>query len=309
MKKTIFITFLLLNCFSLFAEFYCSDGPVTIRKLPTVWSDILGTVESFETANVLEVGKEYKFGNTTGNWYKINFENIEGYIYGGYGKMLPEKILVKSYEDFTKIFPDDWEVTPKSRNLFEYKIYKEPEPIIAENSENQLNQVPQRQEPVLVDVRTMMRLDYEIKPKNGHTILMNIFCNPVNSSNGKSLAPKYNLTVSDGNPNFGTKNEYSIHQTSNSVKLETENNTDFKYFAKDWISDYRYDILSFYTDHYNNSDIDGVMINFYSLWKNRKVFDLSKIDTKFIKECNEKHTKDSLYYQLILELFRRCEFQ
>lgn len=382
MKKLIIYTLtlsLFTNLYSL-DNFYCSDGPVTIRKEQDLWSDNLGYIEPFETAQVLETGKEYKNGRIKGNWLKINHDGTEGWIYGGYGTILEEKYTVSKPEDFLKVFPDTWKIEETGRNLFVYdpvKIEQEKqeaelarqqaleekqkkleedrkanpekyrrygrqnslddEKISSPNNnkssggnsstektenqkteesseiisqQNQTDQQPSAatQSPEKdMSVKTMVRIDYTIKPKFGHKFSLSIFCKPKDQTGGRSLSGKYNLTVKDGDAKFGYDKEYKPHRYEKSVDLEGYYSKILKYYAAGFDQPGKWDVLSFYTDHFNGSDFDGIMINFYGVWHHNEVYDLSELNTEYIENCRNKRIKDSMYFQFILELFKRCE--
>jgi len=65
--------------------YYMLDYPVNIRSQPNLQGKIIGKLGLNDKIEILEnAGNEQKIDNVWAYWYKIKFNNIIGYIWGGY---------------------------------------------------------------------------------------------------------------------------------------------------------------------------------------------------------------------------------
>jgi hypothetical protein len=101
-KRTIFILIGLLTLinFELYSQsqdhvygsyefdtgfYYMLDYPVNIRSQPNLQGGVIGKLGLNDKIEILEnAGNEQKIDNVWAYWYKIRFNNITGYIWGGY---------------------------------------------------------------------------------------------------------------------------------------------------------------------------------------------------------------------------------
>jgi hypothetical protein len=75
--------------------FICIDGPLRIRSGPGLEYGAVGKLETGERGTITETsGHQDEIDGQTDYWYRIVFNDIEGYVFGGYGVVIPGGIPV-----------------------------------------------------------------------------------------------------------------------------------------------------------------------------------------------------------------------
>jgi hypothetical protein len=79
----------------------------------------IGSLNLFDIASVIERTElKTKIDGTEDFWYKITFNNIEGFVFGGYGIILLEKYEIKTIDDVITILPSKFQSKEWARHLF-----------------------------------------------------------------------------------------------------------------------------------------------------------------------------------------------
>jgi hypothetical protein len=81
--------------------FVCVDGPLRIRAGAGLAYEITGKLETGERV-AITAKSDYQ-DNIDGQknyWYRIRRNDIQGYVFGGYGIVIADKIVIKSIDDF-----------------------------------------------------------------------------------------------------------------------------------------------------------------------------------------------------------------
>ncbi len=252
--------------------FLVTDGPLNVRKESSTTSDILTQLQTFEVVEILEIEKEDTISSIKGNWLKIKKEKKEGFIFSGYGLILNGKNYINKFDDFSKIFPENWIVDNTKNYLFE------------DSGE------------------CVVRLDYLITTLQDHYINLKIYLKPKDMENTDSLIQKYNLEFKNSNPNFGMGDSYK--RVIKSEKFQTLTSDNILYFCDDWGSGVSYDIFAFLREKELLNDFEAIQFVYTNLWaKNNE--DVYLIDNDYIKECRENGNLDSINYQVITEIMQR----
>ncbi|QQO09633.1 SH3 domain-containing protein [Breznakiella homolactica] len=103
MKQALIISFLLFFALNIFAQinddyedelkpfefengiYYMLDSPVNIRSQPNLKGTVVGKLGLHDEIEIIEnIGNIQELKGVTQNWYKIKFNDITGYIWGGY---------------------------------------------------------------------------------------------------------------------------------------------------------------------------------------------------------------------------------
>ncbi|MDR1467950.1 MAG: SH3 domain-containing protein [Spirochaetaceae bacterium] len=269
----------------IFDMFICVDGPLRIRKGPGLAYEAVGKLETGERAAV--TGKsdlQDDIDGQTDYWYQIDFNDIEGYVFGGYGMVIPGRIVIKSIDDFAVKLPaEKINHNPDNRLL----VYA------GSNWGGQKN-VKLVYGLKLLDKDQYYRLYVEYRPKPSVEI--------------EYLKNKYHLRLSDSNPNFGRGDEYKIHTEPEWAKdrrqVENKYEPEGTFFVDQWGSEMSRDIMSVLFEKDINSDFDAVLITLLDGYKGAMSDDLH---AGMIVSNRDRLIPELIIYQLLYEYF--CNVQ
>jgi hypothetical protein len=256
--------------------FFCTDGPLRIRNNPNLTSAQIGSLNTFEMVPILEKDNSIiTIDDLTDYWYKIKKDNIEGYVFGGYGIIIQNEYNIHSIDDIVKLLPDKIKVNVERRWLFTY------------------GQFP------------MVCLSYELVYLD-NIFHLSIYYRPSIAIDINEIARIMNLEIGNYNSTFGMGSSYTLLNNSElSEEITTINGDKGKYLFLDWGSDYTYDIAAFLFERKFNDDFNGLIISFTNLWTNQKDKRVIEIDNKYIRDAKSDSIKESILYQLFYEIVKR----
>jgi hypothetical protein len=105
MKRKLICLMVLLQVFSVVLAdvFVCKDGPLRIRNGPNVTSAQIGSMETNDTAEIIEkTSNKVTINDLTDYWYKIKKGSIEGYVFGAYGSVIKR---IENCEKYSYVMP------------------------------------------------------------------------------------------------------------------------------------------------------------------------------------------------------------
>ena len=266
----------------LFDTFFCVDGPLRIRSEPNLTSMQLGSLDIFDKADILEKMENITIDNISDFWYKIRTsDDIEGYVFGGYGIVLKTKYEIKTIDDFVNMLPSLFQVEELGRYIFVYDANKG---------------IP------------MVRINYGITFMD-HVFNLWIFYRPASNINVNDITNKYNLEIINANNGFGRGDSYKILTDVNkSSEIITFHGNRGRYFFSHWGSSISYDIANFLFEIEFDDIFDGIIVSPLNLWlNNRDSVNILKIDNDFIEESKINRIKESILYQIFYELMLRVK--
>jgi hypothetical protein len=264
--------------------FICVDGPQRIRLGPGLEYEAVGKLETGERGTITaKSGHQDKIDGQTDYWYRIVFNDTEGYVYGGYGAVIPGRIVIKNIDDF-------------ANKLLAKKI--------THDADNRML--------FWSGEKQKVRLTYGIKllDKDKYYTL-HVEYRPKPSVKEEALKEKYNLKVDlVGNANFGMGDEYKIHTKSESRWVEVSKRIENIYepegtfFVDQWGSGWSRDIMSVLFEKDINSDFDAVLITLFDGYKGAMS---DALHADMILSNRDTLIPELMVYQLLYEYF--CNVQ
>jgi hypothetical protein len=265
-------------------RFICVDGPLRIRTGPGLVHEAIGKLETGEWAAVTAKSDvQDNIDGQTDYWYQIDFNGTQGYVFGGYGIVIADKIVIKSIDDFAiKLPAQKINHHPDNRRLISWKRD---------------------------DKQKTLQLVYGLKLlNNDRYYTLYVQCRPKPSVEIEYLKNKYHLELIDGNPNFGMGDEYNIHTKSEMAKdkrlVENKYEPEGTFFVRQWGSGWSKDIMSVLFEKDINSDFDAVLITILDAYKGAMSDDLH---ADMIISNRDTLTPELMVYQLLYEYF--CNIQ
>jgi len=273
MRKIIMFIYLLFLTYLIFPQstFFSINDQIIIRNEPNNNSRQIGTLYLFDMAVILE--------NTGNNWYKINYNNIEGYVFGGDGIILKEEYIINTIDDIGNILSTIFQIEELNRYLFTWRKYNK---------------------------YFMVRLDYKITFM-GHESYLGIYYRPEENINENEVSKKYNLQIINANNKFGRGDSYRILKNNNqrSTEIITKGGNVGRYFFSEWASETSYDIANFLFETKFDNIFNGIIIMPLNIWLDMNSPIIRKFDTNFIHEARVNRIKESILYHLYYEIVKR----
>jgi len=283
--RAIIVLFLMVSL-KLYSQetFLCIADSLRIRNEPTINSKQMGSLNLFDMANVIEkTENKTTIDGIEDYWYKIHFNSIDGYVFGGYGVIIKEKYEINSIDDFANLLPSNFKITRTSRLILNYNYH---------------GGVP------------MIKLDYSITFMN-HNFILDIFYRPNSQIDINDVSSRYNLEIRNANNGFGIGSSYTMLKNTNSSyvsELTTIHGNQGRYFFLSWGSEYTYDIANFLFETNFDGIFNGIIISPLNLWLDNKDFEtIGKINNRYIDEARTNRTKESILYQIFYEIILRLK--
>ena len=265
-------------------SFFTVVDSLRIRAEPTIDSEQIGSLRLFDMADI--IGKTENSSVVDGIddfWYKVSFNGIEGYVFGGYGIILKAKYEIRTIDDFVNIFPQSFHVNKTARFIFTW---------------DHNNDVP------------MVRLDYIITFMD-HRFNFQIYLRTISGIDVNNVSAQYNLQIIEANNNFGIGDQYRLLAESNfSDPFITLHGNHGRYFFLHWGSSFSYDIASFLFEIEFDSIFDGILISPFNLWLDiNDSENIMSINNNFIREARINRTRESILYHILFETMLRLRIE
>jgi len=263
--------------------FFCTADSLRIRSEPSIDSIQIGSLRLFDMAEIIEKTENRSIIDTTDDfWYKIDFNGIEGYVFGGYGVIIKDKYVIKTINDFANILPSQFQVEEVRRLLITWVDF------------NKLS---------------MIELRYDITFME-HQFSLWIFYRPSSEINASSVSTQYNLEIINANNEFGLGDSYRL---LNDHKYSSEIRTNFgnvgRYFFRDWGSGFTYDIANFLFPTKFDGLFDGILITPFNLWLGGWSPIIRRFDATFIYEARINRIRESILFHIFYEIVLRLQIE
>jgi len=285
MKRIVllFLLFLFLS-YIVFPQdiFLCIEDQIIIRSEVNEISQQVGVLKLYDKAIIIEKNEDMIIINDKEDfWYKINFNNINGYVFGGYGVIIKEKYNFKTIDDFINNLPCQFEIKKTYRRLYTYQYNKD----------------------------LMVRLSYNITFME-HPFILYLYYRPIPEINSIDLSLKYNLDIINANNGFGTGSSYDELKNANrSLEIITNHGNRGRYFIGNWGSDYTYDIAAFLFETKFDNNFNGIIINALNLWLTNNRGTNPNANNNLIKNTKNKRVKEAILFQIIYEIILRLNIE
>lgn len=281
--------------------FFCTVALLRIRSEPTVDSIQIGSLRLFDMATVIErTENRSTIDDIDAYWYKIRFNDIQGYIFGGFGIVFEEKYEVKSINDIGNILSSIFQVEKLNRRI-----------ILGDQN----NPMP------------TVLLSYGVTFMN-HLFYVFIYYRASSEIDVNDVALKHNLEVRDPGIIFGLSNRFGLGDSyriltdlsypaeimtpgmmTSSLRANdiiTNHGSHGRYFFSAWGSEFSYDIANFLFTAKLDNIFDRVLITSINLWLDNTDFEnIMRIDSNFIEQAREKRIRESVLFQILHELILR----
>jgi hypothetical protein len=285
MKYKIIVLLFLFVSIKVFSQdaFFCVDGPLRIRNEPNLNSRQIGSLNLFDMVNIIErTSNKSTIDGIEDYWYKIRFNNIEGYVFGGYGVIIKEKYEVNTIDDFINILPLNFQTEELGRYIFTWPA----------------DHVP------------MVRLDYSVTFMN-HSFNLHIYFRPNSQIEINNVSNRYNLEIRNANNQFGRGDSYKILNELNRPyvsELTTFYGNQGRYFFQNWASGTTYDIANFLFETNFDNIFNGIIISPFNLWLNsRDLETINRLTTVTVNNARTNRIKESMLYHIFYEIILRLK--
>ena len=285
--------------------FFCTVASLRIRSEPTIDSIQIGSLLLFDMATVIERTESRSIiDDIDAYWYKISFNDIQGYVFGGFGVVFEGKYDVKPINDIGNILSSIFQVEELNR-------------IIVLGDQN--NPMP------------TVLLSYGVRFMN-HNFYVFVYYRALTEIDINNVEFMHNLVVRDPANIFGLTNRFGLGDsyrilTDLSYPAEimtpgimasnlrasdiiTNHGSRGRYFFSDWGSSFSYDIANFMFEAKLDNIFDRVLITGINLCLNNTDFEnIMKIDNNFIEAARANRIKESVLFQIFYELILRLRIR
>jgi len=281
MGRKIMVIFLIFSSYIIFAQdnFLCIEEQIVIRSEPNDESSQIGILNLYDMANILEKTENISIINGREEyWYKINFNNIEGYIFGGYGIILKEQYIIRSIDDFANSLPPLFYIRETRRYLF-----------------------VRDRNPVVTILYTITFID--------HQFLFFLHYRLVSGFDKDYISQKYNLIIdSTGYSNYMGNDQ--LIDVNRSLEIITNHGNQGRYFFSAWGTGMSYDIATFLFETEIDNNFNAIRFQFFNLWLNRRDFGtIGRINANFINEAKRNRIKEAILFHIIYEIILRVKIE
>jgi hypothetical protein len=269
--------------------FICIDGPLRIRTGAGLAYEIIGNLETGERA-AITAKSDYQ-DNIDGQrnyWYRIRRNNTQGYVFGGYGVVIADKIVIKSIDDFADKLPFKKTDFVRSVGICQEQEY-----------------------PITV------RFYYTVKLFDKEYNML-IDCRPSPSVTGRYLIKKYDIGgISDNYTPLGAGESYKIlsdFAPGAMEKRHLENRYEpkgvfflaaWKYIPHmHWLDNYASDIMAVFFENDINAEFDEILITVFDAYRGAVP---DGLHADMIISNSDILIPELMVYQLLYEYF--CHVQ
>jgi hypothetical protein len=264
-------------------SFFCIIDSLEIKSEPNESSVQIGTLNLFDMATIIEKTEYLSNINGIENiWYKISFNNVVGYVFGGFGVIINKEYEIKTIDDFANGLSSIFQIEELNRYIFTWRQYNE---------------------------NFMVRLDYSVTFMNHQSVLC-IYYRPKEYVDVNEVSEKYNLEIINANNQFGRGDSYRL---LNDSRVYSEITTNFgnkgKYFFRDWGIGTSYDIANFLFEMEFDNYFDSILITPLNLWLGGWSPAIRSVDTEFIHEARKNRIKESIIYHIFYEIILRLKIE
>jgi len=276
--------FIFLSYFTFSQDtFFCIENQIFIRSEPNENSQQIGILNLYDMANIIDKTENISIINDIeNNWYRILFNNIEGYVFSGYGVVLKEQYTIKTIDDFANNLPSIFQIEKSYRHIFTWAQYNE---------------------------NSMVRLDYEIRFME-HQFLLWLYYRPNTQANINNMSITYNLEIRNANNGFGIGSSYDVLNNMNrSLEIMTNHGNQGRHFYGNWGSSFTYDIAAFLFETELDNNFDGIIINALNLWLINNRGTNPNINNNLIINTKNNRNKEAILFQIIYEIVLRLKIE
>jgi len=290
MKKHTFVIFFILFASKIYSfdTFFCIDGPLRIRNSPNLSSAQIGFLNLFDKATILEkIENKVTINNINDFWYKIDFNGLTGYVFGGYGIVLKDIYEIENIDDFLKLIPEKTSIYDSRRFLYTGE-YGGKEPIVELLY-------------VLKFVSFYFNLTIYLRSKQALDIQKGGLI-------ALTFANKYNLEIMQSSSSLGRADSSKLlKDIERSDEIVTKYGNKGRFFFSDWASGTSRDIGNFLFEMNFSNDFDGIVIEGVNMWTNPGDKNILNINNQYIIEARENRIKESIIYQILYETILRIK--
>ena len=265
-------------------SFFTTVESLRIRSEPSVNSMQVGSLKLFDMADIIARTENSSIVDGIDDfWYKITFNDIEGYVFGAYGVIIKAKYEAKTIDDFMQIFSSVFQIEEGRRYIFTgYQNTGVPVVMLANNI-------------ALMD----------------HDIYLTIFFRLIPGIDVDSVAEQYDFEISDGSNNFGQGDAYKLlTDDAYSDKFITKYGNSGRYSFLFWGSGFSYDIANFLFESEFDNIFDGIIVSPLNLWlDNRDTENIIKITNGFIEEAGTNKVRESVLFHIFFQIMLRVKIE
>ena len=290
------------------STFFCTVYSLRIRSEPTVDSIQIGSLRLFDMATIIEKTEIHSIIDGIGAyWYKISFNDIQGYIFGGFGIVLEEKYEIKSIDDFGIVLSSLFEMEELSRTIVGGDQNNPMPTVILFYDVTFMNHIFR----VSIYYRTILGIDISDIGFE-HNLVVREPANIFGLSNHFGRGSSYRILTDLSHPSEVITTPGIMATRSRANDIITNHGNYGRYFFASWGSELTYDIANFLFKVEENFDniFSEILITAVNLWLNPTDFEnIQKIDNTFIEVARSNRVMESLLFQIFNEIILRLKIR